>query len=126
MMHHGSRLCVLNVTNNYYSKDTTALDCVFLGLGTLGLCYMEVHDNSSVVINVFIVNALYFSPRMALNLEHDLMELHNQYCLQLHLVFQQMLHSWQQWQVTTLHSPRKRAHSLLEALMEDIRFGRSC
>jgi len=28
MMHHGSRLCVLNVTNNYDSRDTTALDCV--------------------------------------------------------------------------------------------------
>ena len=125
MMHHGSRLCVLNVKNNYYNRDTTALHCVFLGLGTLDLCYMKVRDipccDHCVYCECFV-----FFPRMALNLEHDLMELHSQCCLQLHLVFQQMLHSWQPWQVTTLHSPRKRAHSLLEALMEDIHFGRLC
>jgi len=65
-----------------------------------------------------------FSPRMVLKLEHDLMELHSQSSHQLHLVFQQMLHSWQPWQVTMLQSLRKRVHSLLEAVMEDIPFGR--
>jgi hypothetical protein len=44
MMHHGSRLCVLNVKNNYDNRDTTALDGVFLGLGTLVVCYMKVRD----------------------------------------------------------------------------------
>jgi hypothetical protein len=53
-----------------------------------------------------------------------LMELHSQSSHQLHLVFQQMLHSWQPWQVTMLQSLRKRVHSLLEAVMEDIPFGR--
>jgi hypothetical protein len=61
---------------------------------------------------------------MVLKLEHDLMELHSQYCHQLHLVCQQMLHSWQPWQVTMLQSLKRRVHSLLEALMEDIPFGR--
>lgn len=66
------------------------------------------------------------SSRMALMLEHDLMELHSKYCHQLHLVFQQMLHNWQPWQVIMLHSLKKRAHSWLEAVMEDIPFGRWC
>lgn len=44
MMHHRSGLCVLNVKNYYYNRHTTALAGVFLGLGTLGLCYMKVRD----------------------------------------------------------------------------------